>query len=108
MKKAHKAHLPLAALTVAIFALIAFTIHYDDKPLKHFTCSFVKHKIFSSGPTAKIKTPVSVPFLGTMITPLHINALSCRGNFVAFVQNPAGIFSRSVFPYRGPPNAISF
>jgi len=106
MKKALKAHLHLAALTVALFALIAFTVHYDDEPLKHCTRSFVKQKIFSSGLTAKIKTPLSMPFRGTIITLLHINALSCIGNFKPMVQTPTGIFSRSVSPYRGPPTAI--
>ncbi|OPY12296.1 MAG: hypothetical protein A4E70_01715 [Syntrophus sp. PtaU1.Bin005] len=106
MRKTLQLQLPIAALTVAILTLIAVSVHYDDEPLKHFTRSFEKQKIFSADPALKIKTPLSMPFLVMAGLRLPVIISPCSGNFKAFSLNSLFIFALPVFPYRGPPIAL--
>lgn len=106
MRKLLKFNLPLLALTVAIFTIIAFTVHCDDTPFKYSTHSFVKQKISSSGPTSKIKIPCSAYVLGSALTTLNFNISSFRWNSGIHLQTFTSILAESVPSYRGPPIAI--
>jgi len=106
MKRHLKFKLPLLAAMVAIFAAIAFSVHYDDTPFRSLAHSFVRQGV-SSSQIFNVKSDFSAYFLSNISTILNANLTQLQWKSVTLAQIPALIIAESIPTYRGPPTIIS-